>query len=69
MKKMDKQLEKMEGYKTKAEMKMNTGQEEQVYQIDVWHKKKDFYRVALSNDMDENKDQIILKKMRTVSLS
>lgn len=61
MKKMDKQLEKMEGYKTKAEMKMNTGQEEQVYQIDVWHKKKDFYRVALSNDMDENKDQIILK--------
>lgn len=61
MKRMDKQLQEMKGYKTRAEMRMNTGKEEQVYQIEVWHKKDDFYRVALSNEADEKNNQIILK--------
>jgi len=61
MKRMDKQLQEMKGYKTKAEMRMNTGKEEQVYQIEVWHKKDDFYRVALSNQEDEKNNQVILK--------
>src|SRR5699024_2422515 len=60
-KKLDKKLEEMKGYKVKAEMKMNTGQEDQTYNIDVWHKKKDFYRVALSHNKDEKSSQMILK--------
>ncbi|HLR81171.1 MAG TPA: outer membrane lipoprotein carrier protein LolA [Bacillota bacterium] len=61
VKKLDKKLEEMKGYKVKAEMKMNTGQEDQTYNIDVWHKKKDFYRVALSHNKDEKSSQMILK--------
>ncbi|WP_077324386.1 LolA family protein [Virgibacillus siamensis] len=59
--KLESKLEEMNGYKAKAEMKMNTGQEGQTYKIDVWHKKKDFYRVALKNAKDDKGSQIILK--------
>lgn len=58
---LESNLESMNGYKAKAEMTMNTGQEDQTYKIDIWHKKKDFYRVELSNDQDEAGSQIILK--------
>lgn len=59
--KLDSKLEEMNGYKAKAEMKMNTGQEGQKYKIDIWHKKKDFYRVKLENAKDKKGSQIILK--------
>lgn len=59
--KLEKNLESMDGYKAKAEMTMNTGQEEQKFMIDTWYKKKDFYRVALSNNQDEKGSQVILK--------
>lgn len=59
--KLEDNLAEMDGYKAKAEMKLNTGQEEQKYEIDVWHKKKDFYRVMLSNPQDEKGSQVILK--------
>ncbi|SFB38842.1 Outer membrane lipoprotein-sorting protein [Lentibacillus halodurans] len=59
--KLESNLESMNGYKARAEMTMNTGQEDQKYSIDVWHKKKDFYRVELSNNQDEEGSQIILK--------
>ncbi|SFG05953.1 Outer membrane lipoprotein-sorting protein [Halobacillus alkaliphilus] len=61
MKKLEKQSEEMAGYKTEANMKMRTGEEEQKYHIQVWHKKDDFYRVKLENDQDEKGSQIILK--------
>ncbi|MGY0693676.1 LolA family protein [Virgibacillus sp. FSP13] len=61
LKKLDEKVDEMSGYKAKAEMKMNTGQESQKYKIDIWHKKKDFYRVSLKNDQDEKGSQIILK--------
>jgi len=61
VKKLDENLEKLDGYKVQANMNMSTGQEDQTYEIDVWHKKDDFYRVALSNDQDEKGNQIILK--------
>jgi outer membrane lipoprotein-sorting protein len=54
-------MEKMDGYKAKAEMNMNTGQEQQTFQIDIWHKKKDMYRVGLSSQDDDKGNQIILK--------
>ncbi|MBP1950648.1 LolA family protein [Virgibacillus litoralis] len=59
--KLESKLEAMNGYKAKAEMKMNTGQEDQKYNINIWHKKKDFYRVELTNDQDKKGSQIILK--------
>ncbi|SET79636.1 Outer membrane lipoprotein-sorting protein [Oceanobacillus limi] len=54
-------LEDLSGYKANAEMKMNTGQEEQTYNIEIWHKKEDFYRVSLSSEQSEDGSQIILK--------
>lgn len=59
--KLESNLEAMSGYKTKAEMTMKTGQEDQKYKIDIWHKKEDYYRVALANDEDEKGSQVILK--------
>lgn len=51
----------MKGFKAKAEMIMNTGQEEQTYEVDIWHKKSDFYRVELNSAHAEYGSQIILK--------
>ncbi|GAA0610697.1 outer membrane lipoprotein carrier protein LolA [Virgibacillus siamensis] len=59
--KLESKLEEMNGYKATAEMKMNTGQEGQKYKLDIWHKKKDFYRVKLNNAKDDKGSQIILK--------
>lgn len=61
VKKLADKVDAMSGYKAKAEMKMNTGQESQKYQIDIWHKKKELYRVSLKNNQDEKGNQVILK--------
>ncbi|MBM7554390.1 LolA family protein [Thalassobacillus pellis] len=66
VKKLEEQAEKMSGYKTDASMTMNTGKEQQKYHIEVWHKKKDFYRVKLQHDQDEEGSQIILKNKEGV---
>lgn len=63
---LDEKLEKMDGYKATAEMKMDTGQEQQMFNIDIWHKKKDLYRVKLKNDQDEKGSQVILKNEKGV---
>lgn len=64
-KNLEKTLNEMDGYKVKAEMKMNTGQEEQLYDVDVWFKKDDYFRVALENE--HNKEgQVILKNQEGV---
>lgn len=59
--KLEEKLGAMDGYKAKAEMKMQTGQTEQKYEIDVWYKKKDYYRVELNNNQDQKGGQVILK--------
>lgn len=59
--KLEDTVQAMDGYKAQAVMKMSTGQEEQKYDIDIWHKKEDFYRVDLNNDKDEKGGQVILK--------
>ncbi|MFD1019324.1 LolA family protein [Thalassobacillus hwangdonensis] len=64
--KLEEQVEKMSGYKTDASMTMNTGKEEQKYHIEVWHKKKDYYRVKLKHDQDEQGSQIILRNKEGV---
>lgn len=58
---LQKNVEDMSGYKAVAEMSMNTGQEEQKFNIDVWYKEGDNYRVALENSVEQNERQIILK--------
>lgn len=59
--KLEDRLSTLDGYKADAEMKMNTGAEEQNYQIEVWHKKEDYYRVSLASEHDEKNSQVILK--------
>lgn len=61
VKKLDNQVASMKGYKSKAEMKMTTGEEPQKYDLDIWYKEKDHYRVSLSNVDDEKGNQVILK--------
>lgn len=61
IKELDQKIEKMNGYKAKAEMTMKTGQEDQTYMIDILHKKDDYYRVDLTNEADEKGTQTILK--------
>lgn len=59
--KLEDTMENMTGYKADATMEMNTGQEEQAYEINVWFQKDDMYRVSLSNPADEQGSQVILK--------
>lgn len=59
--KLEDRVSTLDGYKANAEMKMGTGQEDQDYEIEIWHKKKDHYRVSLSSVHDEKGSQIILK--------
>lgn len=59
--KLAKKVEDLDSYKAKAEMKMNTGQDEQKYDIEVWYKQDDMYRVELANHNDEQESQVILK--------
>ncbi|WP_404451203.1 outer membrane lipoprotein carrier protein LolA [Virgibacillus necropolis] len=66
LKNLDEKLDDMNGYKATAEMTMDTGQESQKFNIDVWHKKKDLYRVKLTNDQDKKGSQVILKNKEGV---
>ncbi|HLS20537.1 MAG TPA: outer membrane lipoprotein carrier protein LolA [Bacillota bacterium] len=61
VKEMEKTLNNLTDYQAEAEMTMNTGQEEQIYEVSIWHKKEDFYRIALNNPINEKAGQIILK--------
>ncbi|MBB6454185.1 outer membrane lipoprotein-sorting protein [Salirhabdus euzebyi] len=58
---LEQKVEEMDGYKAQAKMNLKTGEEVQSYEIDVWHKKKDFYRVQLNNPNSEKGNQIILR--------
>ncbi|MFA9556647.1 outer membrane lipoprotein carrier protein LolA [Evansella sp. AB-rgal1] len=57
---LDKTLDDLTGYKAEAEMSIQTGEEPQVYQVEVWYKHPSYYRVSLSNEGDEP-SQIILR--------
>src|SRR5699024_6571 len=61
IKEMEKTLNGLSDYQAEAKMTMNTGLEEQVYDISVWHKKEEFYRISLSSPEQENTGQVILK--------
>lgn len=57
---LDEKIADMTGYKTTATMTMQTGQEPQTYDVDVWHKAENYFRVALNNQ-EKDQSQIILR--------
>ncbi|SDJ68019.1 LolA family protein [Salimicrobium halophilum] len=56
----------MPGYRTNAAMEMKTGEEEQKYDVEIWHKKGDFYRVQLDSEREDKGEQVILKNANGV---
>lgn len=57
---LEETLGELEGYKTKATMTLQTGEEPQVYEVEVWHQSPTSYRVAL-NHTEKDQSQIILR--------
>ncbi|MBP1930031.1 outer membrane lipoprotein-sorting protein [Ammoniphilus resinae] len=57
---LDKRMEKMTGYKMNAVLTLQTGKDPQSYNVEVWHKKPDNYRVALTSE-ERDITQIILR--------
>ena len=55
----------MNGYKMKGEMTIKTSAEDQQYDVEIWHKKPNFYRVSLEND-DKGQTQMILRNQEGV---
>lgn len=62
---LTKKVENLEGYKAKGTLVLQTGQLPQQYDVDVWHKKPDFYRIALTN-REKSITQIILRNAEGV---
>lgn len=60
VKDLEQKLVKLESYKGSGSMTFHTGQEPQEYDVEVWYKKDNFYRIALTN---KKKDvtQIVLR--------
>ncbi|MDX8362832.1 MULTISPECIES: outer membrane lipoprotein carrier protein LolA [Bacillaceae] len=57
---LDSKVEDMKGYKTEAKMTIQTGDEPQVYDVEIWHQKPDNYRVNLRNT-ERDQSQMILR--------
>lgn len=53
-------MDKMTGYKMNAKLTLQTGKDPQTYDVEVWHNKPDFYRVALTSK-ERDITQIILR--------
>ncbi|PYZ92114.1 DUF4367 domain-containing protein [Salipaludibacillus keqinensis] len=53
-------LDELTGYKTKATMTLQTGEDPQVYEVEVWHQSPNDYRVLL-NHAEKDQSQIILR--------
>ncbi|MGM8216637.1 LolA family protein [Bacillaceae bacterium W0354] len=51
----------MASYQADATMEITTGEEPQQFDVQVWHKKEDYYKVVLQNQLDEKGNQIILR--------
>ncbi|MCD8503346.1 MAG: outer membrane lipoprotein carrier protein LolA [Bacillaceae bacterium] len=57
---LTKKLEEMTGYKANATMILETGNEPQGYEVEIWHKSPNYFRVAL-NTANKEQSQIILR--------
>ncbi len=59
--KLEETAQDLQAYQAEAKMTLKTGQDDQVYHVNIAHKKEDLYRVLLKNENDEESSQIILK--------
>ncbi|WP_010284650.1 LolA family protein [Bacillus timonensis] len=57
---LDEKVQKMTGYKADAKMTLQTGNDPQVYEVEIWHKEPTFYRVNLKN-AEKDQSQMILR--------
>jgi outer membrane lipoprotein-sorting protein len=57
---LEERMEEMTGYKAEAKMTLNTGEKPLTYDLEIWHKKPDFYRVSLKN-AEKDQSQMILR--------
>ncbi|WP_458415005.1 LolA family protein [Schinkia sp. CFF1] len=62
---LGKKVEELTGYKANATLTLQTGNEPQEYNIDIWHKRPDFYRVHLKSD-NKDQSQMILRNKEGV---
>ncbi|MFC4322044.1 LolA family protein [Litchfieldia salsa] len=60
VKALDEKVESLTGYKANAKMTLQTGNESQVYEVEIWHKTPDYYRVNLKN-AQKDQSQMILR--------
>ena len=65
VKALDEKVESLTGYKAEAEMTLQTGNEPQVYEVEVWHQTPAFYRVNLKN-AEKDQSQMILRNKEGV---
>ncbi|WP_026702721.1 LolA family protein [Salibacterium aidingense] len=59
---LDNKLQNLEGYKGKASMTLETGEEPRTYDVDVWHMQNEqnkYYKVDLKNEKEEQNQMII----------
>ncbi|MFT4417103.1 LolA family protein [Fredinandcohnia humi] len=57
---LDEKVAKMTGYKADAKMTLQTGNNPQVYEVEIWHKEPSYYRVNLKN-AEKDQSQMILR--------
>ncbi len=60
IKDLESRLDELSGYKTNAKMTLQTGEEPQVYDVEIWHESPSAYRVVL-NHSEKDQSQIILR--------
>ncbi|WP_078543055.1 LolA family protein [Litchfieldia alkalitelluris] len=60
VKSLGEKVESLSGYKAEAKMTLQTGSEQQVYEVEIWHKTPAYYRVNLKN-AQKDQSQMILR--------
>lgn len=57
---LSEKAEKVKGYKMTAKMKFESGEEPQLYNVEIWHKKPSYYRIKIDSE-NNDQSQIILR--------
>ncbi|MDQ0216587.1 outer membrane lipoprotein-sorting protein [Oikeobacillus pervagus] len=59
VKDLNEKVEKMKGYKADAQMTLQVGEESQTYDVEVWNKEHNFYRVVLKTPKKDQSQMIL----------
>lgn len=57
---LEERMDSMTGYKADAKMTLKTGEKPLTYDLEIWYKKPDFYRVSMKN-AEKDQSQMILR--------